>query len=67
MSTVSKQIPYLPIFNERKMLEESIKSFDEESLKKQVRLQFHQIHELKQMVLKHQDYIVALKDFILED
>jgi hypothetical protein len=67
MSTVSKQIPYLPFFNEKKILEESVKSFDEESLKKQVRLQFHKIHALEKMVLKHQEYILKLTDFILEE
>lgn len=67
MTVSPKQLQFLPHFNEKKMLEESIRSFDEESLKKQVRLQFHEIHELKKMVLKHQEYIISLKDFILSE
>ncbi len=67
MATPSKQLSFLTHFNEKKMLEESIRTFDEESLKKQVRLQFHEIYELKKMVLKHQEYIISLTDHLLSE
>jgi hypothetical protein len=67
MTTPSKQLSFLTHFNEKKILEETIKSFDEESLKKQVRLQFHKIYELEKMVMKHQEYILSLTDHILSE
>lgn len=67
MATEAKQLSFIPVLDEKKMLARSVSALDEDSLKKQVRLQFHEIYELKKIVLKHQEYITQLTDFILTE
>jgi hypothetical protein len=65
---VSTKVTQLEMFRkEKEDLANSIKESNEESLKKQVRLHFHEIYEIKNRLKKQEEHINSLLDFLLAD
>jgi hypothetical protein len=67
MGLHNKTVQLLPFINEKKMLEESIKSEIEESLKKQVRMQFAMLKEQSRRLDKQEAIIQSLVDCVLSE
>lgn len=64
---LATKVTQLDLFRkEKEVLESSIKEEMQESLKKQVRLHFHEIYELKRRVEKQEEMISSLVDMALE-
>jgi hypothetical protein len=65
---LATKVTQLDMFRkEKEQLAASIKETNEESLKSQVRLHFHQIYEMKKKLQKQEEQINSLIDFILTD
>ena len=67
MALPSKQIQLSLFVNEKAELEKNLNLEKEESLKRQVRAQFHLIGELKRRLDKQEEMISSLVDFLMED
>lgn len=66
MALASKQIQLNLFVNEKAELEKNLKEEKEESLKRQVRAQFHLIGEIKRRLDKQEEHMSSLIDFILD-
>jgi hypothetical protein len=66
MSISPKHIQLNLFIQEKEKLEQSVKEETLESLKKQVRMLFHMMHEWQRKVQKHEEMISSLVDLALE-
>jgi hypothetical protein len=67
MAIPSKTVQLSLFENEKRQIEAEINQETERSTKKQVKLHFHEIYEIKKRLEKQEEIINKLVDFILDD